>query len=168
MKSSKNTPHLDPLPSSDEGRGNPRAHVSRTRAWVTESDRIFHLPCTRGEDQGEGLIRRPLVSLTKWPCRRPALRFRGAKRVRRTGHSHLDPLPSSDEARGNPISPVSRASAWVTERYGVFPLPFTRGEDQGEGLIRRPFVSLTKWQCPSTERGKRHIRLHSAILIILS
>ena len=61
-------------------------------------------------------------------------------------NSHLDPLPSSDVGRGNPKTTVSRTSAWVTERDRIFPLPFARGEDQGEGLIRRPFVSLTKWQ----------------------
>ena len=59
---------------------------------------------------------------------------------------HLDPLPSSDEGRGNQLTPFGHASAWVTERDQVFPLPFTRGEDQGEGLLRRPFVSLTKWR----------------------
>ena len=32
---------------------------------------------------------------------------------------HLDPLPSSDEGRGNPITPISRASAWVTECTGI-------------------------------------------------
>ena len=39
----------------------------------------------------------------------------------------------------------------MTEGNRIFPLPFTRGEDQGEGLIQRPFVSLTKWQCPQGE-----------------
>ena len=43
--------------------------------------------------------------------------------------------------------PICRTSSWVTERVRIFPLPFTRGEDQGEGLIRRPLVSLTKWRC---------------------
>ena len=65
---------------------------------------------------------------------------------------HLDPLPSSDEGRGNPITPFSHASAFSIERDQVFPLPFTRGEDQGEGLIRRPIVFLTMWQY---ERGER-------------
>ena len=60
---------------------------------------------------------------------------------------HLDPLPSSDVGRGNPITPIRRTSSWVTDRDRAFPLPFTRGEDQGEGLVRRPFVSLTKWHC---------------------
>jgi hypothetical protein len=40
---------------------------------------------------------------------------------------------------------VRRTLGCVTERGRIFPLPFKRGEDQGEGLIRRPFVSLTKW-----------------------
>ena len=91
MNDSKNTPHLDPLPSSDEGRGNPIAPINRARAWATEGDRIFPLPCVfalsphkppltnqgeeglggegqtaPGEDQGEGLVRRLFVSLTNW------------------------------------------------------------------------------------------------------
>src|SRR5437762_11584053 len=52
MKSS-NTPHLDPLPSADEGRGRPIALVRRTSVWVNERGRIFPLPFRRGEDQGE-------------------------------------------------------------------------------------------------------------------
>jgi hypothetical protein len=63
MKSSKNTPHLDPLPSADEGRGSPLASAGRTSACVTECGRIFPLPFKRGEDQGEGLIRRVLYGV---------------------------------------------------------------------------------------------------------
>ena len=47
------TPHLDPLPSSDEGRGNPAASVRRTPVSVCERDAPFPLPFGRGEDQGE-------------------------------------------------------------------------------------------------------------------
>src|ERR1041384_8776193 len=63
---------------------------------------------------------------------------------------HLDPLPSSDEGRGNPAVSVKRTPVvrlrthWRSER---FPLPFGRGEDQGEGLLWKTFVSLTKWKC---------------------
>ena len=60
------------------------------------------------------------------------------------GTPHLDPLPSSDEGRGNPIAPASRAPAWVAKRDLIFPLSFTRGEHQGEGLIRRPFDAPAK------------------------
>src|ERR1041384_6210271 len=62
---------------------------------------------------------------------------------------HLDPLPSSDEGRGNPAVSVKRTHVvrlrthWRSER---FPLPFGRGEDQGEGLLWKTFVSLTKWK----------------------
>ena len=74
---------------------------------------------------------------------------------------HLDPLPSSDEGRGNPITPISGALAWVTKRDEVFPLPFTRGEDQGEGLIRRRFVSLAEWLWGWGE-GERDYQLNSS------
>src|SRR6266852_3389116 len=59
---------------------------------------------------------------------------------------HLDPLPSSDEGRGNPAVSVKRTPVCVCERSARFPLPFGRGEDQGEGLLRKTFVSLTKWK----------------------
>ena len=87
------------------------------------------------------------IAHSKWPCRRPALRFRGAKRVRRTENSHLDPLPSPDEGRGNPAVSVQRTPVSVCERDAPFPLPFRRGEDQGEGLLRKTFVSLNEWAC---------------------
>ena len=61
-----NTPHLDPLPSSDEGRGNPVAFVVRTPISVCECDAPFPLPFRRGEDQGEGLLRKIFVSLANW------------------------------------------------------------------------------------------------------
>ena len=48
---------------------------------------------------------------------------------------HLDPLPSSDEGRGNPAVPVKRNPVCVCERSARFPLPFGRGEDQGEGGV---------------------------------
>ena len=48
-----------------------------------------------------------------------------------SGSSHLDPLPSSDEGRGNPIVPVRRTSAWVTERSDLSS-PLQKGRDQGE------------------------------------
>ena len=69
MKSS-NTPHLDPLPSSDEGRGNSVAVVKPTSIWATERGRIFPLPFRRGEDQGEGLSQWAFVSLIQWPWSR--------------------------------------------------------------------------------------------------
>ena len=62
-------------------------------------------------------------------------------------NSHLDPLPSSDEGRGNPAASIERKPVSVGERDAPFPLPFRRGEDQGEGLLRRSFVSVTKWKC---------------------
>ena len=55
---------------------------------------------------------------------------------------HLDPLPSSDEGRGNPAVSVQRAPVSVGERDAPFPLPFRRGEDQGEGLLCKTFASL--------------------------
>ena len=97
------------LPSSDEGRGSPLAPVSRTRAWVTEGARIFPLPFTRGEDQCEGLIRRPVVSLTKWQC--------------------IPPRPSSEREREK----VCTVPGWWRniERAERFPLPIGWGEGQG-------------------------------------
>ena len=59
---------------------------------------------------------------------------------------HLGPLPSSDEGRGNPAASLKRTPVKVCERGAPFPLPFGRGEDQGEGLLRKAFVSLVKWQ----------------------
>src|SRR5258706_16271128 len=68
---------------------------------------------------------------------------------------HLDPLPSSDEGRGNPAVSVKRTPVCVCERSARFPLPFGRGEDQGEGLLSPTFVSLSKWKCPKGEgRGE--------------
>src|ERR1041385_4726713 len=72
MKYLQNTPHLDPLPSSDEGRGNPAVSFGRTSLCVGERSARFPLPFGRGEDQGEGLVRQTLASLTKWKCA-PAL-----------------------------------------------------------------------------------------------
>src|SRR6266513_1078803 len=72
-------------------------------------------------------------------CRAPVQGFH-ARIV--SGKSHLDPLPSSDEGRGNAIASLRRSSAWVSERGRIFPLSFRRGEDQGEGLIQWTFVSL--------------------------
>src|SRR6185369_10695361 len=67
MKCLQNTPHLDPLPSSDEGRGNPSVSVNRPRsAPARERSAGFPLPFRRGEDQGEGLLQKTLSSLTKW------------------------------------------------------------------------------------------------------
>src|SRR5437763_1920277 len=63
-----------------------------------------------------------------------------------SGSSHLDPLPSSDEGRGNPAVCVNRIPVCVCERSARFPLPFGRGEDQGEGWLWKTFVSLTKWK----------------------
>src|SRR5437867_6825437 len=65
---------------------------------------------------------------------------------------HLDPLPSSDEGRGNPAVSVKRTPVCVCERSARFPLPFGRGEDKGEGLLWKTFVSLTKWQNNSSGR----------------
>ena len=56
-----NTPHLDPLPSSDEGRGNPAASVQPTPVSVCEvceRDALFPLPFGRGEDQSENSQKR--------------------------------------------------------------------------------------------------------------
>src|SRR6266446_6763471 len=72
MKYLQNTPHLDPLPSSDEGRGNPAVSVKRTPICVRERSARFPLPFRRGEDQGEGLLQKTFFSLTKWKCT-PAL-----------------------------------------------------------------------------------------------
>ena len=47
--------HLDPLPSSDEGRGKPTAPDGIVLSWLTEipkRERAFPLPFGRGEDQG--------------------------------------------------------------------------------------------------------------------
>src|SRR5947208_16021379 len=72
---------------------------------------------------------------------------------------HLDPLPSSDEGRGNPASSVKHTLVCVSERSARFPLPLGRGEDQGEGLLWTTFVSSTKWKCSPKKRagvrGKR-------------
>ena len=59
MKYLENTPHLDPLPSSDEGRGNPVVGFWRT----LQAQPRLPLPFGRGEDQGEGLLRKTLISL---------------------------------------------------------------------------------------------------------
>ena len=100
---------------------------------ILHFDDGFPLPFGRGEGQGEGLTRCWVHS-----C--------GVRQNHtRPNTPHLDPLPSSDEGRGNPIAPVSRIRSWFTEGDRILPFPFTRGEDQDEGLIRRPFVSLTKW-----------------------
>src|SRR6185369_5761359 len=48
MKCLQNTPHLDPLPSSDEGRGNAIGSVRRSSACGSERGRIF-LPPSEGE-----------------------------------------------------------------------------------------------------------------------
>jgi hypothetical protein len=56
MKCLQNTPHLDPLPSSDEGRGNPAVSVKRTPVCDRERSARFPLPFRRGEDKGEGLL----------------------------------------------------------------------------------------------------------------
>ena len=61
-------------------------------------------------------------------------------------NSHLDPLPSSDEGRGNTAASVQRTEISVCERDARFPLPFGRGEDQGEGLLQKTFVSLPKME----------------------
>ena len=112
----------------------------------------FPLPFGRGEGQGEGLTRCWVHS-----C--------GVRQNHtRPNAPHLDPLPSSDEGRGNPIAAVSRARVWFTEGDRIFPLPFTRGEDQGEGLIRRPFVSLTKW--PTSEGKKEKWPLWKILFLI--
>src|SRR6266404_4321393 len=66
MKYLQNTPHLDPLPSSDEGRGDPAVSVKRTPVCVCERSVRFPLPFGSGEDQGEGLHWEALGSLTKW------------------------------------------------------------------------------------------------------
>ena len=122
--------------------------TEETVRCATDARNGFPLPFRRGERQGEGTHKHlptggsfPLTPL-------------------------LDPLPSSNDGRGNPITPVSRTRSWFTEGDRMFPLPFTRGEDQGEGLIRRPFVSLTKWQgipvlSPST--GERENRTTATI-----
>ena len=84
------------------------------------------------------------------PCRRPALRFRGAKRFSRSENSQLDPLPSSDVGRGNPITPIIGALAWVTKRDEVFPLSFTRGEDQGETSP----IHISRFEPPNRSRRR--------------
>src|ERR1041384_4528478 len=102
MKYLENTPHLDPLPSSDEGRGNPAVSFKRTSVCVGERSARFPLPFGRGEDQGEGLVRQTLASLTKWKwgrgegeqdvCRHNGftnLRFKGARRAKSSGWSLL-------------------------------------------------------------------------------
>ena len=61
--------------------------------------------------------------------------------------------------------PVSRARVWVTEGDWIFPLPFTRGEDQSEGLIRRPFVSLTKREQGRSE-GECESQLNGSALAV--
>ena len=74
---------------------------------------------------------------------------------------HLDPLPSSDERRGNPTVSVKRTPVCVRERSGRFPLPFRRGEEQGEGLLRKTFPSITRWRCTLTlspRRGNHELR----------
>src|SRR5438093_4023938 len=74
---------------------------------------------------------------------------------------HLDPLPSSDEGRGNPAVSVKRTPICVRERSARFPLPFRRGEDQGEGLLQKTFPSLTKWKWAGVRGGKAaELRLH--------
>ena len=42
---------------------------------------------------------------------------------------------------------VKRTQVSVCERDVPFPLPFRRGEDQGEGLIRQSLVCLNKRRC---------------------
>src|SRR5438876_1348777 len=54
-------------------------------------------------------------------CRAPVQGFH-ARIV--SGKSHLDPLPLTDEGRGNPIASPRRISAWVAEYGRIFPLPF--------------------------------------------
>src|SRR5438045_3341984 len=65
MKFRNDTPHLDPLPSSDEGRGNTDASNGLKRVGVSEDVAFFPLPIGWGEDQGEGLLRQTFVSFTK-------------------------------------------------------------------------------------------------------
>src|SRR5882724_3839849 len=77
MKYLQNTPHLDPLPSSDEGRGNPAVSAKRTPICVRERRVRFPLPFRRGEDQGEGLLQKTFSSLTKWKCTPPLSPLRG-------------------------------------------------------------------------------------------
>src|SRR6185436_7553761 len=60
----------------------------------------------------------------------------------------LDPLPSSDEGRGNAIGSVRRSSACGTERGRIFPHPFRRGEDQGENSP----IQIAQ-SAPEPERG---------------
>ena len=47
----------------------------------------------------------------------------GVQRANFSGNSHLDPLPSSDEGRGNPLTRISGISAWLTDRDRVFLSP---------------------------------------------
>src|SRR6266568_3428625 len=107
MKHLQNTPHLDPLPSSDEGRGNPAVSVKRTPLCVCERSARFPLPFGRGEDQGEGLLWETLVSLAKWMCT-PALSHRmGEGELSSTGR-HIQPLWKLQQMGLAAPSPVER------------------------------------------------------------
>src|SRR5437867_3084163 len=77
---------------------------------------------------------------------------------------HLDPLPSSDEGRGNPAVFVKRTPVCACERSACFPLPFGKGEDQGEALLWKTYVSLTKWKWGRGE-GEQDIRQHKDVAI---
>ena len=58
-----------------------------------------------------------------------------------------------------------RTSVSVGERSARFPLPFGRGEDQGEGLVRQTLASLTKWKCTLTLSPEKTGNLSTISLI---
>src|SRR5262245_7984169 len=52
-----------------------------------------------------------------------------------------------DTPQLDPTASVACTLIGICERAARLPLPFRRGEDQGEGLIRRFYPCLTKWKC---------------------
>src|SRR6266536_3229477 len=96
MKHLENTPHLDPLPSSDEGRGNPAVSVKRTPLCVCERSARFPLPFGRGEDQGEGLL---CLKYASCPIIAFAQTMKGSKPCGRPCEPGLRRVPEMAESR---------------------------------------------------------------------
>ena len=106
-----NTPHLDPLPSSDEGRGNPAASVRRAPVCDCERRARFPLPF--------GCLFSVVAQASLPVARSPGI------------------LAWALAAGWKPALPHSlEGCATTLNRY-----PFGRGEDQGEGLRRKTFVA---------------------------
>ena len=142
------TPHLDPLPSSDEGRGNPAASIRRAPVCDCERRARFPLPfgylfsvvaqASLPVARSPGILAWALAAGWK-----PALPHSLEGCATTLNRYPFGRGEAQGEGRGNPAASVKRTSVCLHERRVLFPLPFGRGEDQGEGLLRRTFDAGT-------------------------